>query len=99
MPGYGKITGSKEKHIADGHLKSNSSIIPIRILGVLELLGWGRHYSPVAHWYCANFNANNSRLLLHNYGSGYICSFFKARIQNASNVDYSFYAISSCGIS
>ncbi|KFF12911.1 hypothetical protein IW15_09000 [Chryseobacterium soli] len=39
MPGYGKITGSKEKHIADGHLKTNSSIIPIRILGVLELLG------------------------------------------------------------
>ncbi|MGK6344365.1 DoxX family protein [Chryseobacterium sp. DT-3] len=39
MPGYGKITGSKEKHVADGHLKSTSSIIPIRILGVLELSG------------------------------------------------------------
>ncbi|MGH2667463.1 DoxX family protein [Flavobacterium sp.] len=39
MPGYGKITGSKEKHIADGHLKSNNSIMPIRILGFLELLG------------------------------------------------------------
>lgn len=39
MPGLGKITGSKEKHIADGHLKANNSIMPIRILGVLELLG------------------------------------------------------------
>lgn len=39
MPGYGKISGSKEKHVADGHLKPNNSIIPIRILGVLELLG------------------------------------------------------------
>jgi|SRR5579871_1388640 len=39
MPGYGKITGSKEQHVADGHLKPNNSIIPIRILGVLELLG------------------------------------------------------------
>ncbi|PUZ25500.1 DoxX family protein [Chitinophaga parva] len=39
LPGYGKIAGSKEKHIADGHLKPGSSIIPIRILGVLELLG------------------------------------------------------------
>lgn len=39
MPGYGKVTGSKEKHVSDGHLKANSSILPIRILGVLELLG------------------------------------------------------------
>ncbi|MGF6928801.1 hypothetical protein QFZ48_004301 [Chitinophaga sp. W2I13] len=39
LPGYGKIAGSKEKHIADGHLKPSRSIIPIRILGVLELLG------------------------------------------------------------
>ncbi|KPE52574.1 DoxX family protein [Chryseobacterium indologenes] len=39
MPGLGKITGSKEKHVADGHLKSNNSIVPIRILGVLEWLG------------------------------------------------------------
>lgn len=39
MPGYGKITGSKKSHVANGHLKTNSSIIPIRILGVLELLG------------------------------------------------------------
>ena len=39
LPGYGKIAGNKEKHIADGHLKPGSSIIPIRILGVLELLG------------------------------------------------------------
>ncbi|MDR6466205.1 DoxX family protein [Chryseobacterium sediminis] len=39
MPGYSKISGSKERHVANGHLKANSSIIPIRILGVLELLG------------------------------------------------------------
>lgn len=39
MPGYGKVTGSKEKHIADGHLKQDDSITPIRILGILELLG------------------------------------------------------------
>lgn len=39
MPGYGKITGSKEQHVADGHLKPNKSILPIRILGVLELSG------------------------------------------------------------
>ncbi|WP_336960332.1 DoxX family protein [Chryseobacterium contaminans] len=39
MPGYEKITGSKKKHVADGHLKPNSSIIPIRILGFLELSG------------------------------------------------------------
>jgi len=39
MPGIGKVSSSKEKHIADGHLKENDSILPIRILGVLELLG------------------------------------------------------------
>jgi len=39
MPGYGKISGSKDQHVANGHLKPNESIIPIRILGVLELLG------------------------------------------------------------
>lgn len=39
MPAYGKITGSKEKHIADGHLRPENSIAPIRVLGVLELLG------------------------------------------------------------
>ncbi len=39
MPGYGKITGSKAQHVADGHLKPNNSILPIRVLGVLELLG------------------------------------------------------------
>ncbi|OJZ07801.1 DoxX family protein [Sphingobacterium sp. 40-24] len=39
MPGYGKVSGSKESHVADGHLRVESSIIPIRILGVLELLG------------------------------------------------------------
>ena len=39
MPGLGKIGSSKQKHIADGHLKPESSIVPIRVLGVLELLG------------------------------------------------------------
>lgn len=39
MPGFGKIMGSKEKHVADGHLKPNDSIVPIRILGIFELLG------------------------------------------------------------
>ncbi|MDR6370416.1 putative membrane protein YphA (DoxX/SURF4 family) [Chryseobacterium bernardetii] len=39
MPGYGKISGSKVSHVANGHLKATSSIIPIRILGILELLG------------------------------------------------------------
>ena len=39
MPGYGKVAGTKQKHVADGHLKTNASILPIRILGILELLG------------------------------------------------------------
>ena len=39
MPGYGKISGSKEKHVSEGHLTPNDSIIPIRILGIFELLG------------------------------------------------------------
>ncbi|WP_265129777.1 DoxX family protein [Chryseobacterium oranimense] len=39
MPGYGKVAGSKQKHVSDGHLKADWSILPIRILGILELLG------------------------------------------------------------
>ena len=39
LPGYGKICNNKQKHIADGHIKSEASIIPIRILGILEWLG------------------------------------------------------------
>ena len=39
MPGLGKVSSSKEKHIADGHVKPGESIIPIRVLGVFELLG------------------------------------------------------------
>lgn len=39
MPGVGKISGSKEKHIADKHIKPDGSLLPIRILGILELLG------------------------------------------------------------
>lgn len=39
MPGVGKITGSRESHIADGHIKTDGNLVPIRILGILELLG------------------------------------------------------------
>ena len=39
MPGIGKITGSREKHISDGHIKPDGNLLFIRILGVLELLG------------------------------------------------------------
>ncbi len=39
MPGIGKITGSREKHISDGHIKPDGNLLLIRILGVLELLG------------------------------------------------------------
>ena len=39
MPGVGKISGSREKHITDGHIKPDGNLFPIRILGVLELLG------------------------------------------------------------
>jgi uncharacterized membrane protein YphA (DoxX/SURF4 family) len=39
MSGFGKISNTKEQHIADRHIKPGSSVIPIRILGVLEWLG------------------------------------------------------------
>ena len=39
MPGIGKVSSSKQKHFEDGHLKSSDSIMSIRILGILELLG------------------------------------------------------------
>ena len=39
MPGYGKMSNSKQQHIADGHIKPEASIIPVRILGILEWLG------------------------------------------------------------
>lgn len=39
MPGYGKLFSSRQQHIADGHIKPNASLVPIRILGVLEWLG------------------------------------------------------------
>lgn len=39
MPGWSKISSSRQQHIADGHIKSGASLIPIRILGVLEWLG------------------------------------------------------------
>lgn len=54
MAGYGKISNSKEQHIADRHIKPNNSVVPIRILGVLEWLGcigitvpWFTGISPV----------------------------------------------------
>jgi len=39
MPGVGKIRNTKDQHVTDGHLKATSSILPIRVLGILELLG------------------------------------------------------------
>ena len=39
MAGYGKISSTKQQHIADGHIKPEASVIPLRILGVLEWLG------------------------------------------------------------
>lgn len=39
LPGFGKINNSKQKHIEDGHLKAEDSVIPVRVLGILELLG------------------------------------------------------------
>ncbi len=39
MAGYGKISNSVQQHIADGHIKPGASIVPIRILGILEWLG------------------------------------------------------------
>lgn len=39
MPGIGKLSGTVQKHIADGHLKPGTSIVPIRLLGILELMG------------------------------------------------------------
>lgn len=39
MPGLGKISGSREKHISDGHIKPDGNLLPIRILGIMELLG------------------------------------------------------------
>lgn len=39
MPGVGKVNSSRQQHIDDGHIKPGNSITPIRILGILELLG------------------------------------------------------------
>ncbi len=39
MPGAGKISGSRESHIADGHIKPDGNLVPVRVLGLLELLG------------------------------------------------------------
>ena len=39
LPGYGKISSSRQQHIADGHIKPGASLVPIRILGILEWLG------------------------------------------------------------
>ncbi len=39
FPGLGKVRNTKQKHIKDGHIKPGASMLPIRILGVLELLG------------------------------------------------------------
>ena len=39
LPGIGKISSSREKHLSDGHIKPDGNLVPIRILGGLELLG------------------------------------------------------------
>lgn len=39
MPAIGKISNSKQKHIDDNHIQPGNSVILIRILGILELLG------------------------------------------------------------
>ena len=39
LPGYGKIRNTKQQHLKNGHIKSGASVIPIRILGMLEWLG------------------------------------------------------------
>lgn len=54
LPGYGKLSGTRQQHIADGHIRPGASLVPIRILGVLEWLGcigiivpWLTGYLPV----------------------------------------------------
>jgi len=39
LTGLGKLSGSKQHHIDSGHLQPGGSIIFIRMLGILELLG------------------------------------------------------------
>lgn len=39
MAGFGKLSKTREQHIAGGHITSEQSLVPIRILGILELLG------------------------------------------------------------
>ena len=39
MPGVGKVSSSIQKHIEDKHISPGQSVVPIRVLGVLELLG------------------------------------------------------------
>lgn len=39
MSGYGKISNTRQQHIADRHIKPDGSVIPIRVLGVFEWLG------------------------------------------------------------
>ncbi|MCW3082995.1 MAG: DoxX family protein [Bacteroidetes bacterium] len=39
IPGIGKVSSSKQKHINDNHIKPGAPVIPVRILGILELLG------------------------------------------------------------
>ncbi len=39
MPGYQKICNSKQRLIANGFIKQGASVVPVRILGILEWLG------------------------------------------------------------
>lgn len=39
MPGIGKVSDSREKNISDGHINPDGNLFPIRILGIVKLLG------------------------------------------------------------
>ncbi len=39
MTGFNKVRNTVQQHLDDGHLQPGQSVLPIRILGVLELLG------------------------------------------------------------
>jgi hypothetical protein len=39
MTGFGKVSSSKQKHIESDHLKHDSPVAPLWILGTLEMIG------------------------------------------------------------
>lgn len=91
MAGYGKISNTKQQHIADGHIKPEASVIPIRILGVLEWLGC---IGIIVPWLTNFFSVLTpiAALLLPDYGCRNSHSYAKERIQNATAADnYVYY--------